>query len=134
MATTETEPSTAAVPANSSSSARPHFLLYTYWRSGASWRVRNALHYKQLPFTPQPVNLLKAEHHAESYHRLNASDAVPALVVSYSETQQQIVIAQSNAIMEWIEETHKEHPLLPAQPSQPLWHSVTPRAESSRGG
>ena len=111
------EESSAALPLHSTA-APPHFTLYTYWRSSCSWRVRIALHYKQLTYTPQCINITKAEHKTEEYGRINPSHSVPALVVSYAETQQQLVMGQSLAILEWLEETHPSPPLLPTEPSQ----------------
>ena len=109
--------STASLPLHSTAPP-PHLTLYTYYRSSCSWRVRIALHYKQLAFTPQPVNLLKSEQLGDEYGRVNPSHTVPTLVVSYNETQQQQVMAESLAILEWLEETHPTPSLLPTEPSQ----------------
>ena len=109
--------STASLPLHSTAQP-PHFLLYTYWRSSCSWRVRLALNYKQLAYTPQIVNLLQGEHKADEYGRINPMHAVPTLVVSYAETQQQLVIGESLAVLEWLEETHPTPNLLPTEPSQ----------------
>ena len=117
-ATTEHgEESTAALPLHSTAPP-PHFTLYTYWRSSCTWRVRIALNYKQLTYTPQYINLLKGEHKSEEYGRVNPAHALPTLAVSYAETQQQLVLGESLAIMEWLEETHPTPPLLPTEPSQ----------------
>jgi glutathione S-transferase len=115
------EASTAAIlPPNASKP--PNHLLYNYWRSSSAWRVRIALNYKDVPYTAQPINLLTSENRSSDYLRINPSGTVPTLVVSYEETQQQLVISQSNAILEWIEETHQEKPLLPNDPSQSISH------------
>ena len=109
--------STASLPLHSKAPP-PHFTLYTFWLSSAVWRIRIALNYKQLTYTPQFVDLLKDEHHTEEYGRISPTHYVPTLVVSYAETQQQLVLGESLAIMEWLEETHPAPPLLPSEPSQ----------------
>ena len=119
--------STASLPLHSTASP-PHFTLYTYWRSSCSWRVRIALHHKQLQYTPQLVNLLKGEQKSDEYGRINPLHAVPTLVVSYKETQQQLVMGESLAILEWLEETHPTPNLLPTEPSQRPHASRQPRA------
>jgi len=108
--------STASLPLHSTAPP-PHFTLYTYWRSSCTWRVRIALHYKQLTYTPQIINLLKGEQNSEEYGRVNPSHTVPTLVVSYQETQQQLVLQESLSILEWLDETHPSPPLLPTEPN-----------------
>ena len=125
------EPSTASLPLHSTAPP-PHFLLYTYWRSSCSWRVRTALHYKNLTYTPEFINLLKGEHSTDDYGRINPAHTIPTLVVSYAETQQQLVLGESLAILEWLEETHPTPPLLPTEPSQ-LMQPARPEARISRG-
>jgi len=82
--------------------------LHSYWRATAPYRVRIGLNLKGLPFDYAPVNLLKAEQNAEGYKGLNRQGLVPAL-----ETGEGQVLTQSLAILEWLEETHPEPPLLP---------------------
>jgi len=81
--------------------------LYTYFRSSASYRVRIALAYKGLAHDAAYVNLPKGEHQAEAFRAVNAQALVPAL-----EDGGRIMI-QSLAIMEYLDETHPEPPLLP---------------------
>jgi len=117
MAATEIGQSTASLPFGSPASP-PHLLLYTYWRSGCSWRVRIALNLKGIDYTPEFVNLLTGAQKSDDYSRINPSQSVPTLVVSFKETQQQLVISQSSAILEWLEETHGDRsPLFPADPN-----------------
>ena len=52
--------------------------LYNYWRSGASWRVRNALSLKGIPYEYIAVNLLKGEQHEAARAGLNAPAVVDA--------------------------------------------------------
>jgi maleylacetoacetate isomerase len=84
--------------------------LFSYWRSSAAWRVRIALSWKGLPHATVPVHLLRdgGQQHSESYHELNPQERVPAL------EDEGRVFAQSLAIIEYLEETHPEPPLLPA--------------------
>ena len=82
--------------------------LYTYFRSSASFRVRIALNLKGLEWTPRVVWLLDDEHTAEAYGALNPQKLVPTLVDDGHR------LSQSLAIIEYLEETHPEPPLLPA--------------------
>jgi maleylacetoacetate isomerase len=84
--------------------------LYNAARSSASVRVRIALNLKGLPFEYLPVNLVKGEQAADSYRAINAAELVPALVDAGQ------VLTQSLAIIEYLDETHPEPPLLPAAP------------------
>ncbi|MGH8242610.1 MAG: maleylacetoacetate isomerase [Steroidobacteraceae bacterium] len=83
--------------------------LFSYWRSSASWRVRIALSWKGLPHGTVPVHLIRAggQQHSESYHEANPQELVPAL------EDEGRVLGQSLAIIEYLEETHPEPPLLP---------------------
>jgi maleylpyruvate isomerase len=83
--------------------------LHDYWRSSASYRVRVALEWKRIPFTRVPVHLLRdgGQQYAPGYRALNAQALVPTLVDGDT------VIPQSLAILEYLEETHPEPPLLP---------------------
>ncbi|MCF6434304.1 MULTISPECIES: maleylacetoacetate isomerase [Pseudoalteromonas] len=86
--------------------------LYTYFRSSAAYRVRIALNLKNIPHELVGVNLLKSEQQGEAYTKKNPQGLLPAL-----ETEQG-VLAQSLAILEWLEETHTDTPLLPNDPWQ----------------
>ena len=83
--------------------------LHDYWRSSASYRVRIALEWKRIPFTRVPVHLLRdgGQQHAAAYRAMNPQALVPTLVDGA------VVIPQSLAILEYLEETHPEPPLLP---------------------
>jgi maleylpyruvate isomerase len=90
--------------------------LYSYWRSSCSWRVRIGLYWKGQPFTYLPVHLLKdgGEQKGEAYTALNPMQSVPLLEVA--EGGQVHRIAQSMAILEYLEERWPDPPLLPKQP------------------
>lgn len=83
--------------------------LYTYFRSSAAYRVRIALNLKGLAYDAVPVHLLKdgGQHLQDEYRKINPS----ALVPSFQDDR--ITLTQSMAIIEYLEETHPEPPLLP---------------------
>nr|ALV86362.1 maleylacetoacetate isomerase [uncultured bacterium 8]ALV86527.1 maleylacetoacetate isomerase [uncultured bacterium 23] len=81
--------------------------LYNYFRSSASYRVRIALALKGLEYDYKPVHLTKNEHLHESYAAVSASRLVPLL------RDGDHMLTQSLAIIEYLDETHPEPPLLP---------------------
>jgi maleylacetoacetate isomerase/maleylpyruvate isomerase len=81
--------------------------LYNYFRSSASYRVRIALALKGLEVEYKPVHLAKNEQFAESFAALSVAPLVPLL------RDGERSITQSLAIIEYLEETHPEPPLLP---------------------
>jgi maleylpyruvate isomerase len=87
--------------------------LYSYFRSSASYRVRIALNLKNLPFEYLPVHLLRdgGEQFKPEYRALNHDAVVPTLVDGDH------VITQSLAIIEYLDETHPQPPLLPSNPA-----------------
>lgn len=89
--------------------------LYSYWRSSAAYRLRIALNLKLLDFEQKPVDLVANEQKAEDYLKLNPAGLVPALVVG-DQGPEQIVLGQSLAMIEYLEEVHPEPPLLPVDP------------------
>ncbi|MBY6063146.1 maleylacetoacetate isomerase [Pseudidiomarina sediminum] len=86
--------------------------LYGYWRSSASYRARIALNFKQLDYNAIPVHLLKdgGQQHQQAYRQLNPNGLVPTLVDG------QIILHQSLAIVDYLEEKYPEPSLLPATP------------------
>ena len=85
--------------------------LYSYFRSSSAWRVRIALHYKNLPFEYQSVHLLHKEQQRDEYRALNPMQQVPTLVLDDGRR-----LTQSIAIIEYLEERAPEPPLLPRDP------------------
>jgi maleylacetoacetate isomerase/maleylpyruvate isomerase len=81
--------------------------LYNYFRSSASYRVRIALALKGLTYDYKAVHIAKNEQFAESYAAVSAARLVPLL------RDGEQVITQSMAIIEYLDETHPEPPLLP---------------------
>jgi len=84
--------------------------LYSYFRSSASYRVRIALALKGLPYDYKPVHLVKGEQQQAPFSALSATQLVPVL------KDGEALISQSLAIIEYLEETHPQPPLLPADP------------------
>lgn len=82
--------------------------LHGYFRSSASYRVRIALNLKGLKAEHLPHHLRKGEQRAPAYLALNPQGFVPAL-----EDDSGTTLIQSLAIIEWLDETHPEPPLLP---------------------
>ena len=81
--------------------------LHTYFRSSAAFRVRIALNLKGLAYEPAFVHLARGEHRAPGYGALNPQALVPTLDDSGKR------LTQSLAIIEYLDETHPGHPLLP---------------------
>jgi maleylacetoacetate isomerase/maleylpyruvate isomerase len=81
--------------------------LYNYFRSSASFRVRIALALKGLDYEYRPVSLVKNEQFNESYASVSAARLVPLL------RDGDTLLTQSLAIIEYLDETHPEPPLLP---------------------
>jgi maleylpyruvate isomerase len=87
--------------------------LYTYFRSSAAYRVRIALNLKGLSYEMVPIHLTKdgGQQHTSQYRSINPQARVPSLEVSGG-----TILTQSLAIIEYLDETHPEPPLLPADP------------------
>ena len=84
--------------------------LYGYFRSSAAYRVRIALNLKGLSYEYVPVHLLKdgGQQLSDTYRALNPAALVPTLVDDGA------ALGQSLAIIEYLDETRPEVPLLPA--------------------
>jgi maleylpyruvate isomerase len=84
--------------------------LHGYFRSSASWRVRIALNLKGLGADHLPHHLRRGEQRDPAYLAINPQGLVPTLQDGSA------IIIQSLAIIEWLDETHPEPPLLPKDP------------------
>jgi maleylpyruvate isomerase len=84
--------------------------LYDYWRSSAAYRVRIALNLKGLDYTQTSIDLRAGNQRAEGYLELNPQGLVPFL------QDGEVGLAQSLAIIEYLDERHPEPPLLPDEP------------------
>ncbi|CAM8987320.1 unnamed protein product [Rhodiola kirilowii] len=88
----------------------PKIVLYSYWQSSCSWRVRFALRLKGLCFEYKGVNLAKGEQFSADFEKLNPLRFVPVLVDG------SLVVADSYAILLYLEDKYPQNPLLPADP------------------
>lgn len=82
--------------------------LYTFFRSGTSHRLRIALNLKGLTYEQVAVDLRREQHLTAEYQAINPQQLVPALEV------EGLVMTQSPAIIEWLDERYADPPLLPA--------------------
>ncbi len=80
--------------------------LYGYWRSSSSWRVRIGLAIKEIDYTYVPIHLVDdgGQQHSEEYRAMNPMRQVPLL--QWEEDGQVHRLAQSMAILEYLEEAH----------------------------
>jgi maleylacetoacetate isomerase len=85
--------------------------LYGFWRSLASFRVRTALALKRIAVEQVSVDLLHGAQHTDDYKAVNPQSVVPSLLLDAGPP-----LIQSLAILEYLEETHPEPPLLPREP------------------
>jgi maleylacetoacetate isomerase len=87
--------------------------LYSYFRSSAAYRVRIALNLKGLAYETQPIHLVKDGGHNRrpEYRVINPQMRVPTLIAPAGE-----ILIQSLAIIEYLDETHPQPPLLPKDP------------------
>ncbi|MGZ8260484.1 MAG: maleylacetoacetate isomerase [Caldimonas sp.] len=86
--------------------------LYNYFRSSASYRVRIALALKKLDYDYVAVHLVRNEHLGPAFRALSPAELVPALVVD-DPARGETTLTQSLAIIEYLDETVPEPPLLP---------------------
>ncbi|HEX3482231.1 MAG TPA: maleylacetoacetate isomerase [Kofleriaceae bacterium] len=90
-------------------------VLHSYWRSSASHRVRIGLGLKQLPYDYVAVNLVQGENLADAYRAKNPMAQVPTLEITEDDGAR-VVLTQSMAILEYLEERWPDPPLLPRDP------------------
>ncbi|HEX6860359.1 MAG TPA: maleylacetoacetate isomerase [Caulobacteraceae bacterium] len=81
--------------------------LHSAWRASAPYRVRIALNLKGLAYDYAPVDLAAGRQRGDAYRAVNPQMLVPTLEVDGRR------LTQSLAIIEWLDETHPEPPLLP---------------------
>lgn len=101
-------------------------MLFSYWRSSCSWRVRTALNLKGITFDYEPVNLLKSEQLDKAFADKNPLCQVRKLQKSIPGSLTTLklpvlcidghLLHESLAIIEYLEETRPEPPLLPKDP------------------
>lgn len=83
--------------------------LYNYFRSSAAYRVRIALAMKGLPFEYIPIHIAKGRQFEPAFGEVSPQNLVPVLELDGGER-----LVQSLAIVEYLDETHPEPPLLPS--------------------
>ncbi|KAH8351214.1 hypothetical protein KR084_011073 [Drosophila pseudotakahashii] len=91
----------------------PQTLLYTYWLSSCSWRLRIALAIKKIEYDIKPTSLLKtvSEHaYTDEYREVNPMQKVPSLKIDGH------TLCDSVAIMHYLDETRPQPALLPQDP------------------
>jgi maleylacetoacetate isomerase len=87
--------------------------LYSYYRSSAAYRVRIALNLKQIEYSIESVNLLKKKHKSADYLTKQPQGLVPCL-----ETDEGRFLAQSGAILSYLDSLYPSSRLLPPEPFQ----------------
>jgi maleylacetoacetate isomerase len=90
-------------------------LLYDYFRSSAAYRVRIALNLKGLEYERRFIHLRKGDQRGAAYLEVNAQGLVPTLAVDGEP------FTQSLAIIEYLDETHPEPPLMPKDAAGRAW-------------
>lgn len=100
----------------------PEVVLYDYWRSSASYRVRIALNLAGIEFTTVPVDLVKGEQKSPEHLARNPQGFVPVLDIDG------LQLTQSLAILDYLDST-RNLGLLPKDPAaraqqQALAHSI----------
>ena len=85
-------------------------VLYDFWRSSAAYRVRIALNLKHVAHDSVAIDLAKGEQRAQGFLTRNPQGLVPALDIGTT------VLTQSLAIIDYLDATHKEVPMVPSDP------------------
>jgi maleylacetoacetate isomerase/maleylpyruvate isomerase len=91
--------------------------LHNYFRSSASYRVRIALALKGLAYDYAPVHLVRGEHLKAPFTSISTDMLLPLLEVEDDASGETERFSQSMAIIEYLDETHPEPPLLPPDPA-----------------
>ncbi|XP_035430575.2 probable maleylacetoacetate isomerase 1 [Spodoptera frugiperda] len=86
-------------------------ILYAFWLSSCSWRVRAALHLKGIPFEERSIDIVKTnQQQTEQFRAINPAQKVPALVID------NVTLVESMAIVQYLEDTRPEPALTPKTP------------------
>lgn len=87
-------------------------VLHDYWRSSAAYRVRIVLNLKGVAWRSVQHDLTRGEHDRDDYHSLNPQGLIPALEIDG------LVIAQSLAIIDYLDANHKQPPMVSSDPAR----------------
>lgn len=87
-------------------------ILYDYFRSSASYRVRIGLNLKGVAYEQRKVNLVDGSQKADEYKALNPQGLVPMLLAGEKR------ITQSLAILDWLDANYDDPPFVPSDPDQ----------------
>jgi maleylacetoacetate isomerase len=82
-------------------------VLFDYWRSSASYRVRIALNLKQIDYDREPIDLLAGDQKTDDYRARNPQGFVPFLEIDGKS------LGQSLAIIDYLDSTRPEPALVP---------------------
>jgi maleylacetoacetate isomerase len=89
----------------------PSLELFGFWRSSATFRVRVAMAMKGMSFHETPIDLDVGAQNDPAFLAINPMGAVPALVeIGHT------ALTQSTAILEYLDETISDPPLMPTDP------------------
>ena len=86
-------------------------VLYDFWRSSASYRVRIALNLKGVAYRRMPMDLTKGMQSAPDYMALNPQGLVPALAIDG------LLLTQSLAIIDYLDAQYKDPPMVSSDPA-----------------
>jgi maleylacetoacetate isomerase len=86
-------------------------LLYDYWRSSASYRVRIVLNLKGVAYTAVPTSLLEGDHRQADYVARNPQGFVPMLSIDGHD------LTQSLAIIDYLDAKYHDPKMVPADPA-----------------
>ena len=87
-------------------------ILYDYWRSSASYRVRIALNLKGVAYRSVPISLIDGEHRAEGYLERNPQGFVPMLSIDGHD------LTQSLAIIDYLDAKFREPRMVSSNPAE----------------
>ena len=82
-------------------------VLYRFWRSLATYRVRVALNLKKISYEERSIDIVRGQQFDESFSQINPQHVLPALIHNGK------TITQSLAILEYINDIWSDPPLMP---------------------